>query len=65
MKCEPYKHRDGHLGNNHESLAEMFQTESTAISDAMMVAVLANSNWARMEREASMFTLIPEGSLCR
>ena len=30
-------------------------TESTAISDAEMVAELANSNWATMERDANTF----------
>jgi hypothetical protein len=66
MKCEPYKYRDEHLGTNllQECCAEMIQTESTTISDdAMMVAMLANSNWAKMEREARMFSLIPEESL--
>jgi hypothetical protein len=43
--------------------AKFASTKSTAISDAMMAAVLANSNWAKMESEARMFPLIPEGSL--
>lgn len=59
MRCEPCQHRDVHLGNSHESRAEMIQTESIAMSDAMMAAVLANSNWAKMEREARMFSLLP------
>ena len=40
--------------------AQSASTDSAPISDAEMSAVLANSNWARMERAAKNFAAIQE-----
>ncbi len=47
-----------------KTATEAASTEFTPVSDAEMADVLANSNWAKMEREAKKFAATTAQEAC-